>query len=662
MCGIFGIVQKDNVLNKQQLKKAVESLFLLSESRGKEASGFAIKSAEKILVFKSPLPASKIIKTREFRQTISNQDESDFCLIGHSRLVTNGYEHFNENNQPFVKNNIVGIHNGIIVNIEPLWKKYADETRLTDLDSEMIPTLIRRKLASGEKMGNALQFLFREIYGMTSTALLFSDYKNLILATNNGSLYYISTPNLFVFASEKYILQQFLKKGRLPNNWIVTHLFPNHYLSVNIRDLSISEIGLKDSVQIFSNIENEQENREVINIEKHFDNKQIIINRSLEHNNYLPEKEFLNAYEANKERIDHLTRCTKCLLPETFPFIEFDSEGVCNKCNKHEKQHLKDVQELEEILSKYRRNNGDPDCILGFSGGRDSSYILHYIKKVLGMTPLAYSYDWGMITDLARRNQARMCGKLGVEHILVSADIRNKRSNIHKNVSAWLKSPHLGTIPLFMAGDKQYFQFAEKLKKQNGIGLLIMGENPFEKTSFKVGFCGIRQQKKGNMSYHISLLNKFKMMSFYIYQYFKNPSYLNKSLIDTMGAFLSYYATSHNYLNLFDYIKWDEKEINELLQKEYEWETEPGYMSTWRIGDGTAAFYNYIYYTIAGFSENDTLRSNQIREGMISRGEGLQLIESENQPRWSSIKWYLDTINLDFEEVVKSINGIKKLY
>ncbi len=129
MCGIFGIVQKNNFLDKKTTKKAVETLFLLSESRGKEASGFAIKNAEQILVFKSPLPASKTIKTNEFKQTLSNQNESYFCLIGHSRLVTNGYEHFNKNNQPFTKNNIVGIHNGIIVNIEQLWQKYADESR-----------------------------------------------------------------------------------------------------------------------------------------------------------------------------------------------------------------------------------------------------------------------------------------------------------------------------------------------------------------------------------------------------------------------------------------------------------------------------------------------------------------------------------------------------
>ena len=81
-----------------------------------------------------------------------------------------------------------------------------------------------------------------------------------------------------------------------------------------------------------------------------------------------------------------------------------------------------------------------------------------------------------MLTGLARRNQSRMCGKLGVEHILVSADIRKKKEH-KENVLAWLKKPHLGMIPIFMAGDKQYYYYTNKLMEQYKIGLSIMGEN-----------------------------------------------------------------------------------------------------------------------------------------------------------------------------------------
>ena len=76
----------------------------------------------------------------------------------------------------------------------------------------------------------------------------------------------------------------------------------------------------------------------------------------------------------------------------------------------------------ENLVAPYKSKNNGLDCIVPFSGGRDSTYVLHFVKKELGLNPLAYTYDWGMVTDLGRRNIARVCGKLGVENIIVAAD------------------------------------------------------------------------------------------------------------------------------------------------------------------------------------------------------------------------------------------------
>jgi hypothetical protein len=65
---------------------------------------------------------------------------------------------------------------------------------------------------------------------------------------------------------------------------------------------------------------------------------------------------------------------------------------------------------------------------------------------------------------------------------------------------------------------------------------------------------------------------------------------------------------------------------------------------------------------VAGFTENDTFRSNQIREGVISRDEALRKVQLENRPRWKPIKWYCDAIRLDFEHALRAINAIPKLY
>ena len=344
------------------------------------------------------------------------------------------------------------------------------------------------------------------------------------------------------------------------------------------------------------------------------------------------------------------------------PFITFDSDGVCNYCRNYKLRNTpKPKEELFDLVKQYRRNN-EPDCLVPFSGGRDSSYALHLIVNELKMTPITYTYDWGMVTDLGRRNISRMCSKLGVENIIVAADISKKRQNINKNLKAWLKSPHLGMISILTAGDKHFFQHIETVKKQTGIDLNLWGINPLEITHFKSGFLGIKpdfEEKKVYMTGYFNQLKyqylRFKAMS-------KSPSYFNSSLWDTLsGEYYRSFVKKKDYFHVFDYWRWDEKRIDETLNQ-YDWELAPDTNTTWRIGDGTAAFYNYIYYTVAGFTEHDTFRSNQIREGQITREEALELVKDENRPRYQNIRWYLDTLNMDFTEVINVINAIPKLY
>ncbi len=361
--------------------------------------------------------------------------------------------------------------------------------------------------------------------------------------------------------------------------------------------------------------------------------------------------------------VSQLRRCTRCILPETFPFIQFDEQGVCNICRSYTPLIWKGRDALEEVITPYRRTNGQPDCLVPISGGRDSCYGIHYIKKVLGMNPIAYTYDWGMVTDLARRNISRMCGALGVEHILVSADIKTKRRYVRQNVTAWLNRPSLGTVPLFMAGDKQFFYYASILKKQMDLGITLFSMNPLERTDFKVGYCNIDEiNQKQEKHYSLSSFNQMRLGLYYGKEFLLNPAYFNSSLIDSAFAFISYYGINKDYTTLYEYEKWEEEKINSVLIGQYDWEVAKDTLSTWRIGDGTASFYNYIYYTMGGFSENDTFRSNQIREGMISRTEALQIAERDNQPRYDAMQWYCKTIDVDINEALKRINSAPKPY
>jgi hypothetical protein len=186
--------------------------------------------------------------------------------------------------------------------------------------------------------------------------------------------------------------------------------------------------------------------------------------------------------------------------------------------------------------------------------------------------------------------------------------------------------------------------------------------NPLEVTHFKAGFLGIPPDFEEEKVY----MNGIRKQLRYQYKRLKamseSPGYFNSSVWDTIsGEYYRSFTEKSDYFHLFDYWRWDENIVNDRL-KEYEWELAVDTTTTWRIGDGTAAFYNYLYYTVAGFTEHDTFRSNQIREGQITRDEALTLVEDENTPRYKNIRWYLDTLGLDFVDVIKRVNSIPRLY
>jgi hypothetical protein len=252
---------------------------------------------------------------------------------------------------------------------------------------------------------------------------------------------------------------------------------------------------------------------------------------------------------------------------------------------------------------------------------------------------------------------------LGVEHIIISADITQKRQHIKKHIQAWLKRPELGMVPLFMEGDKQCEFYADQLMKKYDLDLMFFCRgNEFEKEEFKAGHCGIRDADPDGVIHHLSFKNKLRIAAYYLSQYIKNPAYINISLLDTMLAFFATYIQKHQYLFLWHYVPWHEEEIIKTLKNEYNWESSDETLSTWRTDDGSSAFYNYIYYTVQGFTENDSFRSRQIREKLIDRSTALKLVNQENSPRYKALKWYFDQVGLDGNKVLTQVDQISKFY
>lgn len=604
MCGIFGIISKENIS-----KKELDLLAHHAEQRGRDSSGLFFSDLNGYSVFRATEPISKLLKTIKFPQ-------SSF-ITGHSRLITNGLA----DNQPVYRDGVCVIHNGIVVNHESIWSSLNKE-RLQEIDTEVIAAIVAESIEQGESINDIAKKVLEKCTGVVATAIAIPKIGKLILFSNNGSLYAGEKNNSVYFSSEKYPL---------------TQLCCENIRQIRTEGLILDITESKAEPKI-KEISSRSENL-IPEIGTH------------------QEEEALLEYKHYK-----LRRCTKCILPETMPFIHFDHDGVCNYCKTYKPRNKpKPVEEIFKLVEPYRRASGE-DCLVPFSGGRDSCYGLHLIVKELKMKPIAYTYDWGMVTDLGRRNISRMCAQLGVENIIVADDISLKRQNIRKNLKAWLKAPNLGMISILTAGDKHFFRHVETVKKQTGISLNLWGVNPLEVTHFKAGFLGIPPDFDETRVYMSSWNKQVEYQTLRFKAMLKSLGYFNSSLWDTLsGEYYRSFAAKTDYYHIFDYWRWDEDVIDDTLINDYDWEKAPDTNTTWRIGDGTAALYNYIYYTVAGFTEHDTFRSNQIREGDITREEALILVEDENRPRYPNIKWYLDAVGMDFKEVISVINSIPKL-
>jgi glutamine---fructose-6-phosphate transaminase (isomerizing) len=678
MCGIFGILLRPNAqLPARTTEHLLRELYKLSESRGKESAGlhmYAPQSGNAWTV-KGAQRATELLDAPELRQVLGEAlpklfDErgeaptTPVALIAHSRLVTNGTAALPQNNQPVRWGSVSIIHNGIIVNVDELWREQSHLPRHAEVDTEVLAAMLAEDMAHSCDPVQATQRAFGRIRGAASVAWIHDRSSSVTLATNTGDLYFLSEPQrgLLVFASEQFILKNALARAlpdladpSRPLEWLQA----GNGLSIDLAsDAPAARFACGGQLEIGGELSRCLD-RPATHHDSHRDSDRgpiVLTPRA--------DESLLRYGEA---AVGKLRRCSKCVLPETFPFIEFDAAGVCNYCRSYRPRyaHMHPTatrRSFIESLQKYRRAGGEPDVLVAFSGGRDSSYGLHLIKKEFGLTPVTFTYDWGMVTDLARRNVARICGQLGIQNILVSADLAKKRDNIRNNVSAWLRQPDLGMVPLFMAGDKHFFRVVNELKGQTGIRLDLWCANPLENTDFKAGLCGVQPDFAKKRVDYLSFGRKLQLAGYYASRFLHNPRYLNASLLDTFGAFMAYYVEPRrDFYFIFDHFIWDEREVNDVLLSQYDWELAPDSTSTWRIGDGTAPFYNYIYMTARGFTEFDTFRSNQIREGMMTRKEALEAILVENRPRAQSLRWYLETIELDFNSVINTINQLDTL-
>lgn len=171
--------------------------------------------------------------------------------------------------------------------------------------------------------------------------------------------------------------------------------------------------------------------------------------------------------------------CANCVMDTSDAMIQFDEHGVCDHCRDIRENVLPEWEtgpkgraQLQRMANDIRKSGKgkDFDCILGMSGGLDSSYMLHLIVTELGLRPLVFHVDGGWNSDLAVNNIQMLVDKLGLDlytEVINWEDMRDFQL-------AFFKSgvPHLD-IPQDHAFIATLYHFANK----HGIKYIINGGN-----------------------------------------------------------------------------------------------------------------------------------------------------------------------------------------
>jgi tRNA(Ile)-lysidine synthase TilS/MesJ len=118
--------------------------------------------------------------------------------------------------------------------------------------------------------------------------------------------------------------------------------------------------------------------------------------------------------------------CQRCILPETFPGIKFDSQGVCNHCRREDpscqKAGAKKIQyrqRLDQLVVSVKGAAPVYDAVLAYSGGKDSSYTLKLLRDRYDLRILALTFDNHFVSHRSRENIKAVCDATGADHITV---------------------------------------------------------------------------------------------------------------------------------------------------------------------------------------------------------------------------------------------------
>jgi len=302
--------------------------------------------------------------------------------------------------------------------------------------------------------------------------------------------------------------------------------------------------------------------------------------------------------------------CKRCILDSSVPSVTFDVQGICNHCRLHDKlekkyainaTNEKKFKQLLETIKRKGRNN-KYDCIVGLSGGIDSTYCL-YMAKQLGLRPLAFHYGNAWCTDIARKNIEKAIGKLGVDLEIIEPPWEEVKK-FHK---ACLKASIPETcLPCEVGGVSAMYKIAEKYN----VKYIILG------TSFKTEGINPLRWHYVDGTYFNDIMKKFGEL---------NAQTKDFNNLTITGLFKNIILKGIKTIQLPLYIEYKEENIKAVLKKELDWE----YGGRVHFDCSYKPFGGYLEKQKFGRDPSKISLSALVRSGELTRKEALEKIHAE---------------------------------
>ncbi|MFH1800833.1 MAG: N-acetyl sugar amidotransferase [Candidatus Omnitrophota bacterium] len=353
-----------------------------------------------------------------------------------------------------------------------------------------------------------------------------------------------------------------------------------------------------------------------------------------------------------------LKLCAKCTLPETYETIEFDSQGICNICHQQEyKQGNIDWKErrnqFDQLIAKHR-GKYDYDCIVPFSGGKDSTYTLCFLVKEYKLKPLVIRFDHGFFRPKLEEYANKTFRSLGVDvlkftpnwkvvkKLMLESLIRKGDFCWHCHTGIYSYPMHIAIkfkVPLILWGEPSaeytaYYDYKEK-------NIEMVDEERFNR------FINLGLNAEDMLGMITSLEDPVDPRDLIPYTYPKMSELRKIGCHSTcLGSYIPW-NVKENVLYFQKYLPWWKgDEVEGMPSDLYPYEKIECFMQGIR---------DYIKYIKRGYGRVSQMSTLDIRHGRMTREDALLLIRNYEGKKPRTLPIFLDYLGLtedQFNEIV----------